>query len=208
MAKWWSLLEEKFGGGPGGPNRMNTFRWLLIAACAGVIFMLLNSFMTVKDAGPLNEAAEAGNAAAPDEPVFNAGGGRQSPFADYEASYENEMKEILAKIVGVGQVDVFITIDSTEEIVVERDYTDSQQTTHEIDQHGAKREVTSRSRSGEAIMSGDSPMVGKTIRPKVRGVVVVAEGAENLTVKKLIQEAVSKGLDVPAHKISIVPSKR
>ncbi|MNC72064.1 hypothetical protein D3C75_1230700 [compost metagenome] len=54
----------------------------------------------------------------------------------------------------------------------------------------------------------DTPLVVKTTKPKIRGVVVVAKGAENATVKKLISDAVERGLDVPAHRISVVPRKQ
>lgn len=47
----------------------------------------------------------------------------------------------------------------------------------------------------------------KTVKPKVRGVVVVASGAGNLQVKAWILEAVQKVLAVPSYKISILPKK-
>jgi stage III sporulation protein AG len=209
LEKWWRFLEGKFGGDPGGPSRITAVRWIFIAAAAGVAIMLIASFMTVKELEPNSDAAPSGNmGSGADQPVFKAGGEREARFIDYESSYESEIKDILAKIVGVGAVDVLVTVDSTEEIVVEHNYTESQQTTNETDPQGAKRHISSTSKSGDVAMSKDAPIIGKTLRPKIRGVVVVAEGAENMTVKKMIQEAVSKGLDVPAHRISIVPSKR
>lgn len=54
---------------------------------------------------------------------------------------------------------------------------------------------------------GKTPIVTKRIKPKVRGVVVVAKGAENAVVKSLIVDAVEKGLNVPAYRISVVPRK-
>ncbi|MNN46313.1 hypothetical protein D3C81_1606920 [compost metagenome] len=48
----------------------------------------------------------------------------------------------------------------------------------------------------------------KKIKPKVRGVLIVAKGAENKTVKALIVDAVEKGLNVPAYRISVVPRKQ
>ncbi|WP_274365346.1 stage III sporulation protein AG [Paenibacillus thermotolerans] len=209
MAKWWQMLEEKFGAGPGGPSRMNTVRWLLIAAGVGIIIMLLNSFMTVKEMDPTGGGITGAGASPPeDRAAFSSAEERYSQFSGYEASYENEIKEILSKIVGVGEVDVLVTVDSTEEIIIEHNMSESRQMTDETDAQGAKRHITSTSKSGDVAESNDSPIVKKTVRPKIRGVVVVAEGAENMTVKKMIHEAVSKGMDVPANKISIVPSKR
>ncbi|MCI3920180.1 stage III sporulation protein AG [Paenibacillus sp. TRM 82003] len=215
MANWWKALEERFGGGPGGANRMNTFRWLLIVAGVGAAFMILNSFLAVEEVEPSYDsptALEEGGASPDTVPAFQSGAAKDSKFASYEASYEDELKEILQKIVGVGEVAVLVTIDSTEEIVAERNMTESQQETTERDPNGANRHITQTSRSGEIVLyteSGDqTPLVRKTIKPVVRGVFIVAEGAENVTVKKMMIEAVERGLGVPPHKISIAPSKR
>ena len=218
MANWWKALEERFGGGAGGPSRVNTFRWLLIVAGVGGVFMILNSFLTVEDVQPpydggrAESTANGASAAGGDVPAFGGGESKDSKFSAYEASYEDELKEILQKIVGVGEVSVMVTIDSTEEIVAERNVTETSQETNEKDANGANRHITQTSRTGEIVLyteSGDdAPLVRKTIRPTVRGVFIVAEGAENQTVKKIMIEAVERGLGVPPHKISIAPSKR
>jgi stage III sporulation protein AG len=147
------------------------------------------------------------------EPTFIGSGGSENPrFREYEEAYENQLKEILSKIVGVGEVEVLVTIDGTEEIDVARNDKDSQQVTNEKDSNGATRNVTDVTRDGSVVLyqvSGDQhPLVLKYIKPKIRGVVVVAKGAENLTVKKMISEAVERGLDVPPHRISILPRKQ
>ncbi|MNT81417.1 hypothetical protein D3C72_2210110 [compost metagenome] len=57
-------------------------------------------------------------------------------------------------------------------------------------------------------VSGDSkPLITKKIKPKIRGVLVVARGAENKIVKQLIVDAVEKGLNVASYQISVVPRK-
>lgn len=212
MAKWWKVLEERLSGG----SRMQLFRWLLIVAGVGGIFMILNSFLHVQEVEPYSsqtsllqpdESQEEGE----DVAAFQQGA-RDSKFAAYESSYEDSLKEILQKIVGVGEVDVLVTIESTEEIIVERDMNESQQETNERDQEGATRHVTQTTRSGQIVLYTESgnqaPIVRKTIKPSIRGVFIVAEGAENVTVKKMIIEAVERGLGVPAHRISIAPRKR
>ena len=87
-----------------------------------------------------------------------------------------------------------------------------QQVTNEKDQDGGTRNITDVSRSGEVVMyqvsGGQTPVVLKKIKPKIRGVLVVASGAENLTVKKLITQAVERGLGASAHRISVIPRKQ
>lgn len=52
---------------------------------------------------------------------------------------------------------------------------------------------------------GEQPIVLKKLKPQVRGVLVVAKGAENLKVKAAMIEAIQRVLDVPMHRISVMP---
>lgn len=211
MGGFMKWMETWLGGGPNGTKRVKTFRWLILLGLVGAAFMILNSFITVKEVDPINEGR-----ASPDpqsQPTFTSSTNKErSAFRDYEDAYESQLKDILTKIVGVGEVEVLVTIDSTEEVTVERNTKETQQVTNEKDQHGATRHITDVTRSGEVVLyevsNGKQPLVQKYIKPKIRGVLVVAKGAENLTVKKMITEAVERGLDVPANKISILPRKQ
>jgi len=50
---------------------------------------------------------------------------------------------------------------------------------------------------------GNEPIVLKEIEPVVRGVIVVAEGAADVTVKLDLQRAVRAVLDIPLSKIEV-----
>jgi stage III sporulation protein AG len=207
----WQWMEKWLGGGPNGTKRMNTFRWLLLMGLVGAAFMILNSFITVKEIDPISQGSRA---SPPQEAVaaWGSASKEQTSFREYEEAYQNRLKDILTKMVGVGEVEVMVTIDSTEEVTVERNTKETQQITNERDQHGATRHITDVSKSGEVVLyevsGAQQPLVVKTIKPKIRGVLVVAKGAENLTVKKMISEAVERGLEVPPHRISIMPRKQ
>jgi stage III sporulation protein AG len=58
--------------------------------------------------------------------------------------------------------------------------------------------------------NGDTeiPVIIKTKKAEVRGVAIVAAGAENIKVKASIIEAVTRVLDVPAHRVSVLPKKK
>ena len=212
---WLTKLEQLAGGGPGGGKRIVSFRILLLLGLVGIGLMLLQSFFAIQVKQP--EAPVA-----PDQP--EPGGILAAPvsgmqedsetalFRKYEETYERELKSILEKIVGVSLVEVMVTVESTEEITVEKNSQDTQQVTSEKDTSGATRHITDVNRNTNAVMvqqgGEEKPLVIKTTKPKIRGVVVVARGAENLTVKQMIVEAVERGLDVPAHKISVVPHKQ
>lgn len=215
MPGWFKKLEQWIGkgdgNGGGGKKRSQTFRLLLIIGLAGLAIMLFNSFINVKRVEPGGEGREP--------PVMQqmvSGYGESSvedsPFSKIELSLENKTKEILEKIVGVGAVDVLVTIDSTEEVVVQKNMKDSQEITEETDADGGKRNITQYTRDGQIVTydasGNEQPIVTKKIKPKVRGVLIVARGAENKIVKGLIVDAVEKGLNVPAYRISVVPRKQ
>jgi stage III sporulation protein AG len=211
MGSMKSWLDKWLGGGPNGEKRVTTFRLLLVVGLIGVALMILHSFYSIPEPGSPKEAEETPGP--PAQAAFLGGASQEkSPFRNYEAAYENALRELLLKVVGVGDVEVLVTIESTEEVVVKDNMKDAQQVTDEKDPGGATRHITDITRSGEVVLyqssQGQSPLVLTTIKPKIRGVVVVARGAENMTVKRMIQEAVSRGLDVPAHRISILPRKQ
>lgn len=209
MAKWLDSLEAAVGGGPGGPKRVRTLRILLIVGGIGAVLMLLNSFLPLKEVPP---SAQEPGPSAPSAEVWSGKAESVSPFEAIEAPIEARLKEILEKIVGVGTVDVLVTVDSTEEIVVERNTNETQSVTNETDKNGGVRHITSVGKDGQVVLhevSGDeTPIVTKRINPKIRGILIVAKGAENATVRKLIVHAVERGVNVPASRISVVPSKQ
>ncbi|CAH1210251.1 hypothetical protein PAECIP111893_03176 [Paenibacillus plantiphilus] len=209
MAKWLEGLESAVGGGPGGPKRVKSLRILLLIGGIGALLMIVNSFLSFETAEP---EPQTDPSAVSDQAAFMGGGsGAEESFESIEQPLETRIKDILEKIVGVGAVDVLVTIDSTEEIVVQRNEKETQQVTSENDKNGGKRHITSISKDGQVVMyeaSGDeTPFVTKRIKPRIRGVLIVAKGAENGTVRSLIMDAVEKGISVPVNRISIVPRK-
>lgn len=217
MAKWLERLESFIGGGKDGARRVKAFRWLVLLGLIGAALLLLASLLEMKtiDPGQPSEFMPPGDLDAPPQQEqaigASAGGGKFNAIAEVEAELESRLKDLLETIVGVGSVNVLVTVDSTEETVVQLNERTTQQLTNESDKGGTSRHITDVTRDGQVVLyevSGNqSPIVVKKLKPKVRGVVIVAKGAENATVHKLIQEAVSRGLDVPMQRISVVPRK-
>nr|WP_154983702.1 stage III sporulation protein AG [Paenibacillus xylanexedens] len=211
MKHWFKKLESWMGGGEGGAKRSQTLRWLIILGLIGVGIMLFNSFVNVKKIDSENIGREPPEQATSMSTMQN-GLLEENPFQAIEMAFEDKIKGVLENIVGVGTVDVMVTVDSTEELVVQRNVKDSQQLTEETDANGGKRHMTQYTRDGEIItyeLSGDqTPIVTKKLKPQIRGVLVVAKGAENKVVKDLITDAVEKGLNVAAYRISVVPRKQ
>lgn len=211
MGNWLKKLEQWAGGGSGSPKRSHTFRWLIIIGLLGVAIMLFNSFVNVKKLDNENTGREPPDSET-SQTVLQPEAGSANSFDSIELAMENRTKGILEKIVGVGTVDIMVTVDSTEEIIVQRNMNDSQQQSEETDASGGKRHTTQYTRDGQIVtysQSGnEAPIITKRVKPQVRGVLVVAKGAENKVVRSLIEQAVEKGLNVPLYRISVVPRKQ
>lgn len=209
VAKWLERIEKAIGGGPGGPKRVRSLRLLLIIGGVGAALMLLNSFLPFK---PVERYAEQETVPPETSEAWSKQDTSGSMFEAYEHPIENRLKDILEQIVGVGKVDVLVTIDSTEEIVIASAISESQQITDENTGNGGRRHITSVTKNGQIVLhevSGDSkPIVTKTINPRIRGILIVASGAENATVRKLITQAVERGVNIAVNRISVVPRKQ
>jgi stage III sporulation protein AG len=214
MGNFLKMIEQWLSGGPNGTKKVRTFRWLLLIGLVGSALMIFNSFsfLSVHQVDPNAAGRASPQGTETKQASTGVSSKEKTAFKEYEHEYEASLRDILQKIVGVGAVEVLVTIDSTEEVQLDKNVKDSQQVTSENDHNGATRHITDVTRSGESVLyqsSGDqNPYVLKYTKPKIRGVVVVANGAENLTVKKLLLEAVERGLDVPSNKISILPRKQ
>lgn len=132
-------------------------------------------------------------------------------IAEYENHYETQLKEALEGIAGVSDVLVAVNVDATEKRVLEQNSVTRSQVTDETDREGGERKVEDSSQDNQTVIIREGekevPIVLETKKPEIRGVLVVAKGAENVQVKKWIIESVTKLLDVPSHRVSVMPKK-
>ena len=127
---------------------------------------------------------------------------------DYATALEKRLVNMLSKMEGAGAVSVMVTIEANEEKVLAEDKSSHSQRTEEKDQAGGTRITDSMQQTNDVVLqNGNTPYVVKEYAPKIRGVFILAEGADDSMVKNQIIEAVSKLLDVPVHKISVEKKK-
>lgn len=130
---------------------------------------------------------------------------------EYTAELELRLSNILSGISGVGKVRVMITLQSSEELVVEKDQPLSRSNTTENDAEGGSRSIFTTDAGEETVYrnvgSDSEPYVIKTLTPKVEGVVVVAQGAGSGDINKGITEAVQALFGLEAHKIKVLKMK-
>ncbi|MFP3387839.1 stage III sporulation protein AG [Brevibacillus sp. SIMBA_040] len=212
------MLEKlkKLWEGNRGNKKLRPFHYLIVILGVGVAAMILTDFLAVeKDQAPLGfgvSTNESGGTPSSDSSTPVLGSSPATDIiAEYENIYESQLRDILGSVVGVGGVDVMVNLESTPELVVEKNRNIRSSTNQEMDKEKATRNQNDQSRDEQLVIiqggKQDQPVVVKTLKPRVRGVLVVAKGADNIQVKAWITEAVQKVLDVPAYKISILPKK-
>ena len=122
-----------------------------------------------------------------------------------EPAIEISLEEILQTISGVGKVEVFITYKDYGKMVVEKDEAVSEEMIQEVDSSGGTRTTTTVQKERQTIYGmGEEPYIIQELAPTVEGVLVVAQGAGNVSVKKQIQETIEALFGLDAHKISIM----
>lgn len=127
---------------------------------------------------------------------------------NYAEALEKKLEYILSHISGVGDVNVMITLEETTEKIPAINTTQNQENTKEEDSQGGIREVNREDSTSQVITeSGEGNLVIlKEKKPKVRGVIVVAEGAGNLQIEEKLYNAVKTVLDIPGNKVEIYSS--
>lgn len=118
---------------------------------------------------------------------------------------ERELERILSKIEGAGEVEVMITYEDQGTSVVEKDQSVTSEESTEVssDSTGSTKKQTQRQE--ETVYDGeDQPYVVKELEPAIEGILVVAEGGDDVMVQKNISDAVMALFDVELHKIKIV----
>ncbi len=118
-----------------------------------------------------------------------------------------ELSDILGQIEGAGEVKVSITLYSDGEKNYVSNITEEKNDITEADpQGGEKQSIETKSTKELAVSSGD-PLLTENKFPEVIGVLVVAEGAENPAIKEKLMAATATLLNIPAHKVSVMPGK-
>lgn len=187
---------------PFGLDRLKKINrtYLIIAALAGVLLLVI----TIPTESPGKSQKTVEPAREPAQKEASA-----TERSAYQKSMEQQLREALSKMEGVGRVEVMITLRDTGESVVEKDVTATDERTAEEDAQGTKRQNSVINSQEETIyiqsdVSGSTPFVAREVNPQVEGVLVVAQGAENMAVVKNISDAVMALFPVEPHKIKVV----
>ncbi len=146
-----------------------------------------------------------------DKAITNTAG-RQLANADTTQTEENNnleerLENILGKIQGVGTVKVFINYSESSQTVAMYNENSKTSTTEETDTSGGTRKVEQTDSDKEIVYQEENgkktPILQKTLQPKIEGAIITAKGASNVNVKTNIIQAVEAATGLATHKIQV-----
>ena len=130
---------------------------------------------------------------------------------EYEEAQKEELKSILESMYGVGEVKVMISFKSGESKILAYNSSKQVVSTEEKDTEGGTR-VSNQTDDGSTVVmtneGGDNePFIVETYKPKIEGIMILAEGASDSKIKYDIQKAVSSLYGLSAEKVNVYPMK-
>lgn len=123
--------------------------------------------------------------------------------AEYTKKIERQLEDILSEINGAGRVQVMVTLDTCYENVYAKGYS-AKTEENDVETQNETEEEYIIIKKGS---NNEECLVVKVYEPQIKGVAVVAEGADNIQVKKAITETVCALFDISSAKVSVEKSK-
>ncbi len=121
-------------------------------------------------------------------------------------SVEARLEETLSRIEGAGRVKVMITYESSSEIIPAISVDKQTSSTVDTSENGTS-EINSENTQSEVVTingsNGSSALVLREDSPKVMGVLIIAEGADNIGVKLSLLEAAQTILNVSPDRVDV-----
>lgn len=207
IEKILAFIKGSEGDGPLKKSRAKTLNYLVMFGAAGVLLIILANAFNPTAPEPLTELHS-------DTSLKSGDGSGETDLMEISKAEEmlnRRLEEMLTRIEGVGQVKASINLDSTTETEYAINTTTSNRKTDEKDPRGGNRTITEVNENGQLVLlresdsSKEAPVVVREIKPEVRGVVVVADGAADPQVKAALIRAVEVFLDIPVHKVVVLP---
>lgn len=127
--------------------------------------------------------------------------------SEKEKTLEEKLEVILSQISGAGNVDVMISYMNEIEKVPMTDTKVTKTVVSEKDSDGGERQTEETSTEENIIYEETNniktPMIKQSVSPEAIGVIVVAEGAYNETVKANLKKAVEATVIVASERIQV-----
>lgn len=191
------------------------YQYFIIVLVLGIAFMLISNLFSKGDENqstlPTASLAKNEHSEVFKQTKGGEKGSEGSTIKDFENEYENQLKEVLETIAGIDDVSVIVNVDATSMKVLEKNNVTQNQVTEETDREGGERKVEDKSNDEQVVIirngEQETPIIVQTKKPEIRGVLIVAKGADNIHIKQTIIESVTRALGVPSHRVAVAPKK-
>lgn len=196
----WETIKALLPWGNFSAEQTKLLRFGAIIIMAGILFIFLGGLgKDKKYTGSLN-------------PKENAIVDRQTLILLDKKKEEmaKDLAKILSHIKGIGRVEVELTLDTGPIQIYEFNRSEEVQILEEKDGDGGERSQKHKTWQEQVAVFRDAggqerPMLIKELQPIVRGVLIVAEGADNVGLKADLARAASRVLGIPIHKVMVLP---
>jgi stage III sporulation protein AG len=176
---------------------------LIIVFLVGVLILIVTSFF---NDGSGKAAVGTMNG------QKSAEGMLQEEFRSYEQTQEIKLKRLLGQMQGVGRVDLTIHFEAGEELVPAVNINDGNSSIKERDNQGGERETKQTNNGSTVVITSKgnetAPLILKKYYPKVTGVMIVAEGAEDKQIQLNIINSVSRLFNISSHQVIVSPMRK
>lgn len=136
----------------------------------------------------------------------------QNANRSYEDVLEGKIANLLSQVRGAGAVSVSVTLESSGSVEHAKNIVRETKTIQEKDHSGGIRTTTEAKESEQILMSkeggSDRPVMVREYKPVIKGVLIVADGAQESSVKANLTKAVETGLGIPSYKITVLPHRK
>ncbi|NLA59032.1 MAG: hypothetical protein GX855_09065 [Firmicutes bacterium] len=210
--KWWPQGKPERNGIPLTDRQRKLIGYLLMVILAAALVLQATS---QRGAIPVTPRYDTSGDLNGEAQLAVGGISFSNPnYENYGKEIEGKLAAILSRVDGVGNVDVMVTLSTGSRLELAKDVNGDQTVTEETDTAGGKRRVVSERWNEKVVIlrdgqkNGDSPIILAEHRPKVAGVLVVADGAKDPGIRLLISRAVETAVDIPPHRVTVVPRSK
>jgi len=209
------FLSRLLGSKDGEPGdlkdpQLRKIGWLLIVGILGVLLLIFSFSPRLSSPSGTSTSPRL----ATGDGAASVTGGMVPGTGEDEARLERKLAEILSQVAGAGRVNVKVSFNTGRAYDYAENATREESTSRELDSRGVTRETTQVRTSQQMVTTQERggglamPVVRNTAEPHIQGVLVVADGAKDTKVKRALAEAVTTLLDVPLHKVAVLPRQR
>ncbi len=187
-------------------NDKKKFYLMIGALVLGVLLMLFGSISKNKNH---NNNIVTNNEITKKSTVEND---ELSDIARAEQMLEVRLVKILSKINGAGNVSVTVFLEESLEYEYAINVSTTEKNIDENDRNGGTRITDEYIEDGTLVLvrtaaNEEKPVVVKEIKPRIQGILVVAEGAKNPLVKEKMTRALQTLLNISPAKISVLQGR-